>query len=64
MKIVSRRGAELASGDTVTTWYGNHAILEILPYTGPFDFLCGIARFAVAEMTIERNGLYEVLQPD
>ncbi|RKE23737.1 hypothetical protein B0G76_8417 [Paraburkholderia sp. BL23I1N1] len=64
MRAVRKRGSELASGDVLRTWYGDHTILDVLPYTGPFDFPCGIAHMPCADMTIDRNGLYEVLLPD
>lgn len=63
MKHVLKRGDELVRGDTVRTWFGNHTILEMRPYTGPFEFVFAIARFPSAEMSIVRDGLYEVLLP-
>jgi hypothetical protein len=61
MRIVYRRGAELVSGDVLRAWFGNQTILETLPYTGPFEFICSIARFPATEMSIVRAELYEVL---
>jgi hypothetical protein len=64
MRIVRRRGAELVSGNVLRTWFGNQTILEMRPYTGPFGFICGIARFPATEMSIVRENLYEVMLPD
>ena len=63
MRLIVKRGHELVTGDVVRTWFGNHMILEMRPYTGPLEFLSGIACFPSAEMSIARNGLYEVLLP-
>ncbi|MFM0562161.1 hypothetical protein [Paraburkholderia sediminicola] len=63
MRIVRRRGAELVSGDVLRTWFGNQTILEMRPYTGPFEFICSIARFPAAEMSIVRDSLYDVMLP-
>jgi hypothetical protein len=43
------------------TWFGNQTILQVLPYSGPFDFICGVAKFPDAEMSIVCDGRYEVL---
>ncbi|MFL9860019.1 hypothetical protein PQR72_30515 [Paraburkholderia madseniana] len=56
-----KRGCELKRGDVLRTWFGNQTILEMLPYSGPFDFICGVAKLPDAEMSINRGGLYEVL---
>lgn len=53
--------AELKAGDVVETWFGNHPILRIRPYNGPFDFVIGIAVFPNTEMSIEGNQVYDVL---
>lgn len=63
MKVVTKLGRELASGDIVRTWFDDQTILTMLPYTGPFEFVCGVAQFPSAEMSIERDGVYEVLLP-
>lgn len=54
-------GCELKRGDVLRTWFGNQTILEMLPYSGPFDFICGVAKLPHADMSIDRGGLYEVL---
>ena len=54
----------LASGDVLRTWYGDHIVLEIAPCCGPFAVMCGITRMPCADMTIDCNGLHEVLLPD
>jgi hypothetical protein len=58
-----KRGCELKRGDVLRTWFGNQTILEMLPYSGPFDFICGVAkaRLPDADMSIDRGALYEVL---
>lgn len=63
MKIAIKRGHELMSGDIVRTWFGDQTILTLLPYTGPFEFVCAVARFPSAEMSIGRDCEYEVLLP-
>ncbi|USX11014.1 hypothetical protein [Paraburkholderia fungorum] len=56
-----KRGCELKRGEVLRTWFGNQTILEILPYSGPFDFIYGVAKLPDTEMSIDRGGLYEVL---
>jgi len=56
-----KRGCELKRGDVLHTWFGNQTILQVLPYSGPFDFICGVAKFPDAEMSIVCDGRYEVL---
>ncbi|MBU7442652.1 hypothetical protein [Paraburkholderia fungorum] len=56
-----KQGCDLKRGDVLRTWFGNQTILQVLPYRGPFDFVCGVAKFPDAEISIVRDGLYEVL---
>ena len=56
-----KRGCELKRGEVLRTLFGNQTILEILKYSGPFDFICGVAKLPDTEMSIDRGGLYEVL---
>ena len=56
-----KRGCDLKRGDVLRTWFGNQTILDMLPYSGPFDFICGVAQLPDAEMSIVRSELYEVL---
>ncbi|MDR6449635.1 hypothetical protein J2794_005773 [Paraburkholderia terricola] len=51
-----KRGCDLKRGDMLRTWFGNQTILELLPYSGPFDFICGVAKLPDAEMSIDRGG--------
>ncbi|MDR6495985.1 hypothetical protein J2797_005910 [Paraburkholderia terricola] len=61
MKTELKRGCELKRGDVLCTGFGNQTILDMLPYSGPFDFICCVAKFPDADMSIERGALYEVL---
>ena len=62
--IGTKRGSELKVGDVIRTCFGDQPIVQILPYTGPFDFVCGIAcmpgRKSAMEMSIERDAIYEL----
>ena len=54
-------GGDLKRGDGLRTWFGNQTILDMLSYSGLFGFICCVAKFPDAEMSIGRGGLYEVL---
>jgi hypothetical protein len=59
------RGKDLREGDIIEVWWkpGREQIIELLPYTGPFDFICCIAKFGVSPvgMSIESENYYEVV---
>ncbi len=56
------KGKDLKPGMYMVTWFGTHPITAIDPYTGPFDFICGIARYpGKSGMSIETKGTYEVV---
>jgi len=70
---VVKNGAALREGDVIRFWVtGDRGmrICKIMPYTGPFDFVCGVmclkgARADGEEVTvetvIEKQMQYEVL---
>jgi hypothetical protein len=61
MTTEMKRGCELKRGDVLRTWFGIQTILDILPYSGPFAFIWGVAKLPTAQMSIESGRLYEVL---
>lgn len=56
------KGVDLKPGMYVHTWCGTHRIVKIRPYTGPYDFICGIMIFpGVTGMSIEKDSYYDVV---
>lgn len=41
-----KQGEDIAPGDVVLFFGTPHVVRSIDPYTGPFDFICGVARAA------------------
>jgi hypothetical protein len=63
--IVARKfGPDLKVGDVVRTWFGDQPVVQVLPYKGPYDFICFVARFpgrtGSLEMSIEKGMVYEL----
>lgn len=51
----------LEVGMVVKTWFGNHTITEIKPYTGPFDFVLNILVLSgKTSMSNEQGAVYKV----
>ena len=50
------RDSELRAGDEVKLWCGVSRVLAIEPYTGPYDFIVGVAKCAAYSFSLERHG--------
>lgn len=65
MTTVMVDGKDLRVGDVIEVWWQprREQITRLEPYSGPFDFICCVARFALSPtgMSIGRNQRYTVL---
>jgi hypothetical protein len=62
MKTEVKPVQQVKPGDTVQTWMGPRRINTIEPYTGPHDFVIGVARFDSGEgMTMCDTDRWEVV---
>jgi hypothetical protein len=62
METIKIRPQDLTPGMVLRTWFGNHQLKRIDPYSGPHDFVYGIAVFVgiPSQMSLETNLKVEV----
>lgn len=59
----SVRSEDIKPGDVLSLWYvhGGAVVVSVEPYTGPFDFICGIAHIANAgPISLEKGRTFEL----
>lgn len=56
------KGPELKRGDVIDVWWGGgkDTIIDIVPSSGVFDFVCFVAVFAKVSMSITVDETYTV----
>jgi hypothetical protein len=60
--MIKVKGTELNRGDVIDVWWagGKDTIIDIVPSSGVFDFVCFVAVFAKVGMSIVADETYTV----